>query len=109
MKQLIEFTLENAEETVWVEVEAIEEKYGEQEVARDLVQKAKKSFQDALSVARPVAETIIGKLSNLSERPKEIEVEFGLNLSAEAGAIISSSGLEANFKVTLKWERDQAT
>jgi hypothetical protein len=108
VKQLVEFQLEDSKDLVWVEIDVSEEEYGEREVSRDLVHKAKKSFQDALSITRPVAQTLINQIDKLSERPNEIEVEFGLKLSAEAGAVITSSGLDANFKVTLKWQREQS-
>jgi hypothetical protein len=32
-------------------------------------------------------------------------VEFGLELSAEAGAFIAAASSTANFKVTLSWRR----
>jgi len=104
MKQLVEFSLED-EGSIVVEVEVAEAEYGEEEVSR-LPKKAAKTFQDALSTAKPVAEAIINKLGDLSERPHEIGVEFGLKVSADADAIVASSGIEANFKVTLKWKRE---
>ena len=36
----------------------------------------------------------------------EIEVEFGMKMDVKAGAIIASTGVEANFKVKLKWKRE---
>jgi hypothetical protein len=39
--------------------------------------------------------------------PNEIKVEFELKLSTEAGAIVAASGIEANYKVTLKWKRKE--
>lgn len=106
MKQLIEFPMENGE-VIWVEVELPETTYGDSEAAvSDLPTRASQTFQEAIAMAKPIAETILNKLSNLSERPQEIDVEFGLKLDAQAGAVISSSGLEANFKVLLKWKKE---
>jgi hypothetical protein len=34
-----------------------------------------------------------------------VGVEFGVTLSAEAGAFIAAAGTAANFKVTLTWHR----
>lgn len=107
MKQIIEFPLGN-NQSVFVEVDTAESAYrgaGEGEVSRPgkLIQKASQTFQDALSVVKPVAESLIGKLTNLAQRPSEIAVEFGIKLSADAGVLIVASGVEANFKVTLKW------
>jgi len=36
-----------------------------------------------------------------------VEVEFGLKMSAEAGAVVAAAGAEANYKVTLTWKREQ--
>lgn len=107
MKQLIEFPLDT-NESVWVEVELPEDEYGSIEVGRldELRKQASQSFQEALAVVKPVAESLITKLSNLSERPNEIDVEFGLKLDNKLGAVISSTGVEAHFKVTLKWKRE---
>ncbi len=32
---------------------------------------------------------------------------FGLKMNAEAGAVIASGGVEANYKVTLTWKREE--
>jgi hypothetical protein len=45
------------------------------------------------------------KLAKLSRSPLEIDVEFNLRRNAKLGAVIASSGDEANFKITLKWKQ----
>ncbi|RLC16680.1 MAG: hypothetical protein DRI57_10885 [Deltaproteobacteria bacterium] len=106
MKKLLQFKSEDTEPIV-VEIEMPEDEYGQQEVSRDgkLIETGK-SFQAALATIKPVAEAIISKFSELSKRPQEIDVEFGLKMSADAGAIIASCGVESNFKVTLKWKQE---
>jgi hypothetical protein len=37
-----------------------------------------------------------------------LDVEFGLKMGGEAGVIIASASIEANFKVTLHWDRKRA-
>ncbi len=106
MKQLIEFPIDE-NESIWIEVETSEDEYGDEEVScEDLPGKATRTFHEALSTVTPVAEAIIGKLSKLNENLKEIDVEFGLKMNAKAGAVVASSGIEANFKVALKWKRE---
>jgi NTP-dependent ternary system trypsin peptidase co-occuring protein len=70
-----------------------------------LATRAHVSFEKALDAVRPAADALVGKLSDLSARPDEICVMFGLKLSAEAGAFIAASGVEANFTVQLRWIR----
>ena len=52
---------------------------------------------------RPMAAAIVQEFRQLGERPEEINVEFGLKLTAEAGMAIAHTGGEANFKVNLIW------
>ena len=67
-------------------------------------------MQDALeramgtmkAMARRVADTV--RELEGSVRPNEAEVEFGINLSAEAGALLAKASTEAQISVKLKWE-----
>jgi hypothetical protein len=106
MKQLIEFPLENGN-TVLVEVETQnhEKTSGPTRISRagKVIEQAQKSFDDALEKIQPIASSIIGKVRNLSDSPDEVEVKFGFNMNADAGAVIASAGAEANFEITLKW------
>ena len=54
---------------------------------------------------KPGADAIVTKLRGMSAMPDGIEVTFGLKMSANAGAFIAASGVEANFTVVLKWNR----
>lgn len=106
-KQLIEFPLKNGK-SVWVETELSSKgEYGAEDVSlRSATEVAARTFEDAMETARNVAESVIGKLTNLSKSPQEINVEFNLKLNSKIGAIVSSAGAEANFKVTLKWRQE---
>lgn len=73
----------------------------------DLPEKARQSFEGAIDTIRLTATAMIGKLRDLADKPDEIEVEFGLKLSAEAGAVIASTAGEAHFTVRLAWTRGQ--
>jgi hypothetical protein len=109
MKHLIEFSLEDGE-VMLVEVEAEEVAGGGIVPASrgdNLPEKATMSFQEAIDKVKPGAEAIIKKLRGLSDPPNEMEVSFGLKLTATAGAVIASAGIEANYTVTLKWIKGQ--
>ncbi len=105
MKQLVEFPLADGG-SILVEVDAPE---GGRLVPAsrggETVAKAQQTFEAALDKVRPAASAIIAKLRALHDPPDEIEVEFGLKMSAEAGAFIAAAGVEANYKVTLTWKR----
>lgn len=71
----------------------------------EMAAKAKQTFEEALEQIKPGADAIVTKLRGMSAMPDGIEVTFGLKMSANAGAFIAASGVEANFTVVLKWNR----
>lgn len=109
-KAIAQFTLEDGS-SVLVEVDEPEGS-AIQPVASvstgKLVYQAQVSLEQALDRVKPVASTVLNKLrSGMTTPADEIEVTFGLKLSAEAGAIISSVGGEVTFEVKLKWNQNQ--
>ncbi len=110
MKRLVEFPSDSGE-VILVEVEDVglagETRRGLSTSA--VVERAQTSFEDALEKARPIASGLIGKLRSLGdsavESPDEVQVEFGLLLSAEAGAVLAAASATANYKVTMTWKR----
>lgn len=66
---------------------------------------AAQTLEKALDSIRPAAEIVIDKLRSLSQPPSSIEVVFGINLSATAGAVIATAGVQANYQVKLTWSK----
>lgn len=106
MKHIIQFPLDN-DGVILVEVDEPELQDGVGRVARsgEIVEKATQTFDSAIDNIRPVAATIISKLRDLSTPPDEVEVQFGVKLNAAAGAVLASTGAEANFQISLTWKR----
>jgi hypothetical protein len=107
MKRLIEFPLQEGG-AIMVEVDSSPAPTGKTvrgPTATEVVEKARQSFETSLERIKPVAAAIIAKLRELSDQPEQVSVEFGIKLSAEAGVVLASTGVEANFKVTLMWKR----
>lgn len=109
MKQLIEFSLEDGtsflmevDEPETIAVERVALPSGR------LVLKAQQSFEEALDKIKPVASTLISKLRGLNTPADEVEVKFGLKLTADAGAIFTSVGGEVSYEITLKWNQPKA-
>ncbi|RLC84176.1 MAG: hypothetical protein DRI79_13230 [Chloroflexi bacterium] len=95
MKRLVEFELEDGG-SILVEVDAPEEAgMVPAAAAKGVPEKARQTFEAALDRVRPAAQAIITKLRALHDQPDEIEVEFGLKMSAEAGAFVAAAGTEA--------------
>jgi Trypsin-co-occurring domain 1 len=109
-KQLAEFSLEDGTKFL-VEVEEPESK-GVERVALPWGQKVLKpkqpSFEKVLDEVKPVASTILSKLSDLATPANEVEVKFGLKLMADAGVVFASVGSEFNYEITLKWQTSKS-
>ena len=108
-KQLAEYSLEDGT-TFLVEVDERETSGIERASLRSgrKIFEAQQSFEEVLDKIKPVASTISSKFHNLKTPADEVEVKFGLKLTAEAGAIFTSVGGEANYEITLKWEENQS-
>ncbi|MEV7928315.1 MULTISPECIES: CU044_2847 family protein [unclassified Kitasatospora] len=101
-------SVSEGQDVVRVEIEQVGE--GLVQVARpgQVVARATRSLGDMLAGVRPVAQNFIEGFRGLAHAPDEISIEFGLSLSAEADVVISSTAAEANFKVSLTWNRQTA-
>jgi hypothetical protein len=110
MKRLVEFPSDSGE-PILVEVEDVglsgETRRGLFPSA--VVEHAQTSFEDALEKARPMATSLVGKLRAIGDAagnpPDEVQVQFGIVLNAEAGAILASASAGANYTVTMTWKR----
>ncbi|MGI8806440.1 MAG: CU044_2847 family protein [Acidimicrobiales bacterium] len=60
-------------------------------------------IEDALARIRPAARAVLAEMKALS--PDKVSVQFGIKLSAGAGAVIAKTEAEGHFTVTLEWER----
>jgi hypothetical protein len=69
----------------------------------DLTVTASETFQDAFARIQPAAGAVIARLRDLVDPPDEVEVEFGIQLSAEFGAIVAKASGDANFRVRMRW------
>jgi hypothetical protein len=71
----------------------------------DAIVKAGATFEQALHRIGPMTAAAFDQLRQLADAPDEIDIEFGIKLHAEMGAIISKAGGEANFQIALRWRR----
>lgn len=109
MKPLIKFPLDD-DDFILVEVEQlstseIDEGLVANYPGEQVVVKAQTSFADAMDKIKPVAANIIGKVRELKDSPDEVEVKFGVKMTAEMGAVIASANVEGNYEITLKWKK----
>lgn len=67
----------------------------------EVVGRATQSLENALESVGPMAQSVLAKLRESG--PQEVTVQFGLKLTAEAGAVITKTSGECNLTVTLHW------
>ena len=83
---------------------------GEEEVSlpdvSDLPQKSAEALEQAMGTIKTMAKRTLEAIDTLTNKPTEVEVEFGIKVYAEAGAIISKAGGDGNITVKLRWNRD---
>jgi hypothetical protein len=105
MKRLVEFPLEEGG-SIFVEVESTSvDQLIPASLPGDVAAKVALTLESALDKVQPAAKAIISKLRGLVDPPDEVSVEFGIKMSASAGAVLASADAEANFKVNLTWRR----
>ena len=75
------------------------------ERAQRLVHQAQHTFEQAVSRVQPAIQGLVQELRSLAETPEEIQIEFGLQLSAEVGAFVAGASTSGNFKVSMTWQR----
>ena len=78
--------------------------------AADLAEKSAELVEKAMCTIRGMAKKVVETVESIkvSERPTKVEVEFGIKLDAEAGALLSKVSAETSMNVTLTWEHKDA-
>ncbi|MFF8727529.1 CU044_2847 family protein [Streptomyces sp. NPDC015171] len=105
MDGLVEFRTEDG---ALVTVEGVSTRSGARLVSRgDGPAQAARTFESALDGVRAAAEAALRVFRDGSLRPDGVEIEFGVRLSAEAGAVIAKGSAEGHLVVKLNWSPGQ--
>lgn len=65
---------------------------------------AEGTFEAALEPIRSIAEGVLHRIGSLPRPPDEVQVDFGLELTARAGAILAAAGSTAHLNISLTWK-----
>jgi hypothetical protein len=70
-----------------------------------VVESARDAFGEGMNLVRYCAASMVETLEALGKaaRPDEVELQLAVKLDAEAGAVLTKLGAEAQLEVTLKW------
>jgi hypothetical protein len=109
MTEMVEFPLDGGG-ALFVQPASVDAGGGELGLAssaEEKVKKARETLEAALAQVTPAVNSVTSKLRDLS--PDDLTIEFGLTLTAEAGAIVAKGSAEVHFKVTLAWSKESAS
>lgn len=75
----------------------------------EMQQQSEIAINRAMGIIHYMAHQVTQTMNAIEDkaRPDEAEVEFGITLDAQAGALLSSAGVGAQLKVKLKWTIEQ--
>lgn len=105
VKRIVEFPLESGE-SILVEVDEAAQTDERIGLRDQVVDKATQTFESALETVKPIANAIITKIGSIKQPADEVEVKFGIKISAQLGAVVASGNSEVNYEITLKWKKD---
>ncbi|MGW0764521.1 CU044_2847 family protein [Streptomyces sp. NPDC002676] len=110
MSRLVEFETEDG---AFVVVETAEPATGTRLVARGEggegpAAQTARTFEGALAGVRSAAQSALRVFRDGALRPDSVELEFGVKLTAEAGAIIAKGAAEGQLVVRLGWSAQRA-
>lgn len=71
----------------------------------ELVNASAEAMERAMGAIREMSERTRSGLAKLAEPPDQVEVSFGIKVTAEAGVVISKVSGEAALEVKLSWDR----
>ena len=73
--------------------------------AADAIRSIPGTLEAALGPVRQATQTVLHQLREAG--PDEIEVEFGINLAAQAGAVIAKSEANVHLRVKVSWKHSE--
>jgi hypothetical protein len=105
MSEVVRFATDEGN-TILVEVD--DDGFGMERISRDRngIVDAGKRLEDALAATIPAMRSVTNLLRDMA--PDEHEIEFGLKLTAEAGALVAKTAAEGHFTVKLRWRQGTA-
>ncbi|MEU6989356.1 CU044_2847 family protein [Streptomyces sp. NPDC046465] len=107
MDGLVEFTTDDGARVV---VADVDEGSGSRLVSRgEGPALAARTFEASLDGARAAAASALRVFRDGSLRPDSVEIEFGVRMSAETGAVIVKGQAEGHLVVRLTWSPEAPT
>lgn len=104
-------TIGDQEVAILIEVEQAPEPesiYGDLrgDGAEQVISAVRDVFGDGMELARSCAIRVVDSVAKMEERvrPNEFELQIGIELNSEVGAILAKASAGAQLQVTMKWK-----
>ncbi len=104
MNELVRFGLDDGGSVI-VEIASSDPGIARASRASDAIRSAATSFESAMGGVRDAAFSTLRHFRDIPQPPDEVTIEFGVELSAEVGAVIAQTAATAHLQVTLAWRR----
>ena len=75
------------------------------DVGDDIVKASSERFKKALGSLGEIVKMLEASVGDLAKRPDKVEMEFGAKISGKCDLWVVSGEGEADFKVTLTWDK----
>jgi hypothetical protein len=105
MTELVRFALDGDGDWAVAEVDDLSPVIRAAARGADGIVTAAATFEAVMAQVRHVSDTAIRALRESAAKADEIEIEFGIALNAQAGAVMVKSGVDAHLQVRLSWKR----
>lgn len=102
MPRMLRFSLDGGGDVV-IEVDDDEAGVALASRGDDAAELASMTYAEALTGIRRAADATLRQFRQMTSRPDQVEVEFGVRLTAAAGAVIARTEAEAQLVVRLTW------
>ncbi len=79
---------------------------GERRKDSKIVESARDLFGEGLRLAQSCAIRVVDSMKTMNEavKPHEVELQLGIKLDTEVGAVLAKTSTEAQIQITLTWE-----
>jgi hypothetical protein len=104
MNELMRFELDDGGSVI-VEITSDDPGITRASRTSDAIRSAAASFESAMGGVRDAATSALRYFRDVSQPPDEVTIEFGVALTAQAGAVIAQTTADAHLQVTLTWRR----
>jgi hypothetical protein len=107
VRRILRFPLSDGGE-VAVEVDDDTSGVGRAGRVDEAAARAAQTYEQAMATVRRAAEATVRQFRQLATSPDTVELEFGVKLTAAAGAVIARTQADAQLTVRLTWTEERS-